>query len=461
MIYKCTICGHIHNEEATGILLKNLDKCPICGQPISKFVKVENSQSSENSTSDDSNLFYDKKYAKSDKDIRQMDSIHQMAITGKSLVSAMYTDLPMPNWDEILILGNQLNPQPLESDVDVNTQTIIGKNAKKPLVIESPIYITHMSFGALSRETKIALAKGSAAIKTAQCSGEGGILPEEMNNAYRYIFEYVPNQYSVTEENLKNVDAIEIKIGQATKPGLGGQLQGEKVTSEIAEIRGKPLGVDIHSPATIPAVETKDDLKELVDDLRLRSHGRPIGLKFAAGRIEDDLEYVLYAEPDFITIDGRGGSTGASPKLIRDATSVPTVYALSRARKYLDEHESDISLTITGGLRVSSDFAKALAMGANAIAIGTAAMIAAACQQYKICDSGDCPVGVATQDEELRQRLKIESASKRVENYLKVSTEELKTFARITGHENVHDLNINDLSTINSEISDYTDIGHV
>ena len=450
MIYKCTICGHIHNEEATGILLKNLDKCPICGQPISKFVKVENSHSSENSTQEDSNLSYDKKYAKSDKDIRQMDSIHQMAITGKSLVSAMYTDLSMPNWDEILILGNQLNPQPLEGDVDVNTQTVIGKNAKKPLVIESPIYITHMSFGALSRETKIALAKGSAAIKTAQCSGEGGILPEEMDNAYRYIFEYVPNQYSVTEENLKNVDAIEIKIGQATKPGLGGQLQGEKVTLEIAEIRGKPLGVDIHSPATIPGVETKDDLKELVDDLRTRSRGRPVGLKFAAGRIEDDLEYVLYAEPDFITIDGRGGSTGASPKLIRDATSVPTVYALSRARKYL-----------TGGLRVSSDFAKALAMGANAIAIGTAAMIAAACQQYKICDSGDCPVGVATQDEELRQRLKIESASKRVENYLKVSTEELKTFARITGHENVHDLNINDLSTINSEISDYTDIRHV
>lgn len=461
MIYKCTICGHIHNEEATGTLLKNLDKCPICGQPISKFVKVENSQSSENLTKKDSNLSYDKKFAKSDKDIRQMDSIHQMAITGESLVSAMYTDLPMPNWDEILILGNQLNPQPLESDVNVNTRTVIGKNAKKPLIIESPIYITHMSFGALSRETKIALSKGSAAIKTAQCSGEGGILPEEMENSYKYIFEYVPNQYSVNEENLKNVDAIEIKIGQATKPGLGGQLQGEKVTAEIAEIRGKPLGQDIHSPATIPGVETKDDLNELVDDLRKRSRGRPIGLKFAAGRIEDDLEHVLYAEPDFITIDGRGGSTGASPKLIRDATSVPTIFALSRARKYLDEYESDISLTITGGLRVSSDFAKALAMGANAIAIGTGAMIAAACQQYKICDTGDCPVGVATQDEELRKRIKIETASKRVENYLRVSTEELKTFARITGHGDVHDLNINDLCTINSEISDYTDIKHV
>ncbi len=460
MIYKCTICGHIHNEEATGIPLNELDVCPICKQDITKFVEVENSKSTEN-TDVKTELSYDKNYAKSDKDIRAMDAIHQMAITGESIVAAMYTELPMPNWDEILILGNQLNPQPLEGDVDVSTRTVIGKNAKRPLVIESPIYITHMSFGALSRETKIALAKGSAAVKTAQCSGEGGILKEEMENAYKYIFEYVPNKYSVTDENLKNADAIEIKIGQSTKPGLGGQLQGEKVTEEIAEIRGKPLGEDIHSPATIPEVNSKEDLKELVDELRLRSDGRPIGLKFAAGRIEDDLDYVLYAKPDFITIDGRGGSTGASPQLIRDSTSVPTIYALARARKYLDDHGSDIDLTITGGLRLSSDFAKALAMGANAVAIGTGAMIAAACQQYRICDTGDCPVGVATQDEELRKRLKVEVASKRVENYLKVSTEELKTFARITGHDDVHDLNINDLCTLNSEISDYTDIKHV
>ena len=460
MIYKCTICGHIHNEEATGIPLNELDACPICKQDISKFVEVENSKSSEN-IDINAELAYDKNYAKSDKDIRAMDAIHQMAITGESIVAAMYTELPMPSWDDILILGNQLNPQPLESDVDVNTRTIIGKNAKKPLIIESPIYITHMSFGALSRETKIALAKGSAAIKTAQCSGEGGILPEEMENAYRYIFEYVPNKYSATDENLKNADAIEIKIGQSTKPGLGGQLQGEKVTDEISKIRGKPLGEDIHSPATIPEVNSKEDLKDLVDELRQRSCGRPIGLKFAAGRIEDDLKYVLYAEPDFITIDGRGGSTGASPKLVRDSTSVPTVYALARARKFLDSHESDIDLTITGGLRVSSDFAKALAMGANAVAIGTGAMIAAACQQYKICDTGDCPVGVATQDDGLRMRLKIETAAKRVENYLKVSTEELKTFARITGHDDVHHLNVNDLCTVNSEISDYTTIRHV
>ena len=461
MKYKCTICGYIHDEEATGVPLMDLDCCPICKQSIDKFVKLESSEPDEVREAENSDLSYIKEFAKNDENIRFMDEIHQMAVSGKSIVSAMGTDFKMPNWDDILILGNQLNPQPLESDIDVNTQTIIGKTAEKPLIIESPVYITHMSFGALSREAKIALAKGSSAVKTAQCSGEGGILLEEMQNAYKYIFEYVPNKYSVTNENLRNVDAIEIKIGQATKPGLGGQLQGEKVTSEIANVRGKQEGEDIHSPATIPEIDSKEDLKELVDELRTKSCGKPIGLKFAAGKIEDDMNHVLFADPDFITVDGRGGSTGASPKMVKDSTSVPTVYALNRVRKILDDNESDITLTITGGLRVSSDFAKALAMGADAIAVGTGAMIAAACQQYKICDSGNCPVGVATQNPELRKRLKVDVAAKRVENYLKVSTEELKTFARITGHVDVHDLNINDLSTLNSEISNYTNIKHV
>lgn len=456
MIFKCLICGHIHNEEATGVLLNELDECPVCKQDISNFVEVEKVESTDNSE-----LAYNKEFAKSDKDIRAMDLIHEMAISGQSIVSAMGTDLKMPDWEDILILGSQLNPQPLEKEVDVNTQTVIGKNASKPLIIETPIYITHMSFGALSREVKIALAKGSAEIKTAQCSGEGGILVEEKENAYKYIFEYVPNKYSVSDENLKSCDAIEIKIGQSTKPGLGGQIEGVKVTSEIAEIRNKPEGMDIHSPATIPEVNSKEDLKKLVSELRERSEGRPIGLKLAAGHIEDDLEYAIYSGADFVTIDGRGGSTGASPKIIKDSTSVPTIYALARARKYLDEKGSDMSLIITGGLRLSSDFAKALAMGADAIAVGTAALMAAACQQYKVCHTGHCPVGVATQDEELRERLKVDLAAKRVENYLKVSTEELKTFARITSHDDVHDLNLNDIRTINSEISDHTDIRHV
>lgn len=455
MKYKCKICGRIIDEEKMGIAINSLKHCPTCKQPVEEFIPV-NDETETISNSD--NLAYN--HLRKDSNIRYMNTIHEIAITGKSPIASMNTLMEMPNWDDILILGCQLNPPPLESDVPVNTQTVIGKNAKKPMVLETPIYVTHMSYGALSRETKIALAKGTEMAKTAIGSGEGGILPEEFDDSYKYIFEYVPNQYSVTDENLQKSSAIEIKIGQGTKPGLGGQLQGSKVTKEIATIREKSIGEDIHSPANIPGVESKEDLKELISELRDRSKGRPIGLKIAAGRIESDLESALYCSPDFITLDGRGGSTAASPMLVRDSTSIPTIYALNRARKYLDEHASDVSLIITGGLRVSSDFAKALAMGADGIAIGSAALIATACQQYRICETGECPVGVATQNKELRERLKIDAGATRLYNFLHSSTEDLKTFARITGHNNIHKMDITDLATFNSEISNYTQIKH-
>ena len=318
-----------------------------------------------------------------------------------------------------------------------------------------------MSFGALSKEVKVALSKGSAMAKTAMCSGEGGILPEEKEVAYKYIFEYIPNKYSVTDEKLRSSDAIEIKIGQGTKPGMGGHLPGEKVTAEIAAIRGKQQGQDIQSPSKFPELNSKEDLRDMVDMLRRRSEGRPIGIKIAAGNIERDLEYCVYARPDFITIDGRGGATGSSPLMLREATTVPTIYALSRARKYLDSVGSDISLVITGGLRVSADFAKALAMGADAIAIASAGLIAAACQQYRICGTGNCPVGVATQNPELRQRLKVDAAAQRVANFLNVSLEELKTFARVTGNPSIHGLSLDNLVTTDRDIAEYTGIRHV
>ena len=373
----------------------------------------------------------------------------------------MSTKMPVPNWDDILILGAQLNPPPLNDGDPVDTTTIIGKHAKKPMVLDSPVYISHMSFGALSKEIKVALAKGSALAKTAMCSGEGGILPEEKAAAYKYIFEYIPNKYSVTEENLKTSDAIEIKIGQGTKPGMGGHLPGEKVTEEIAAIRGKKQGEDIQSPSKFPELQTKEDLRAMVDMLRERSDGRPIGIKIAAGRIEQDLEYCVFARPDFITIDGRGGATGSSPLFLREATTVPTIYALYRARKYLDSVKSDISLVITGGLRVSADFAKALAMGADAVAIASAGLIAAACQQYRICGSGNCPVGIATQNPELRARLEVDAAAMRVANFLNVSRRELETFARITGNHSVHDLSVADLVTTDHDIAKYTQIRHI
>lgn len=443
--YRCSICGYVFDEEKENKSFDTLEVCPVCSQPSTVFEKLE----------DEMDL------PKSGNRVRYLDEINEIAESGESISAAMATELPMPSWDDILIKGGQLAKKPLEKSDEVTTKTVIGKNAKKPMVLENPVYISHMSFGALSKEAKVALAKGSSLAGSAMCSGEGGIIPEEMEAADKYIFEYVGNKYSVTPENLKNADAIEIKIGQGTKPGMGGHLPGEKVTEEIAKIRNVPMGSDVLAPSTMPGVDSKEDMKELVSQLRTASEGRPIGIKIAAGDIEEDLEFCVFAEPDFITIDGRGGATGSSPKFLRDATSVPTVFALARARKYLDSVNSDISLIITGGLRVSSDFAKAIALGADAVAVATSALIALGCQQYKICGSGKCPVGIATQDLNLRQRLNAENGVKRVANYLNVTLQELKNFARITGHRDLHDLNIKDLCTTSSEISNYTDIEHV
>ncbi len=460
--FKCPVCGYIFDEAKEGISIDEWKGCPVCGISASEFklIEEESDKKEENTEiAEDDLLSYPSEFEKTidDEKLSQVDSLSKNATSN---IAAMGTTMSMPSWDDILILGNQLNPTPLDEEAEVDTTTVIGKNAKKPLVIDNPVFVSHMSYGALSEEAKVSLSKGSARAKTAMCSGEGGILPDEINNAYKYIFEYVPNKYSVNDENLRKSDAIEIKIGQGTKPGMGGLLPADKVTEEIAKIRGKKLGEDIVSPSKFPEINTNEDLKELVDTLRAKSEGRPIGIKIAAGRLEADLEYIVYAKPDFITIDGRGGATGASPSIIRDSTSVPTVYALYRARKYLDENGHDIDLIITGGLRVSSDFAKALAMGATAIAVATASLVALGCRQYKACNKGMCPVGIATQDKKLRKNLKAEIAVKRVENYFNTILEEIKTFARITGHENIHDLNVDDLITINKEISDFTNIKH-
>ena len=459
--YRCSVCGYIFDEDAEGKKFSELKECPVCHQPADRFYLYEEEKPAAVQEKKELKLDYPKEFVRQDDSCRYMKEIHEMAVTGKSISAAMGTEIPMPDWDDILILGAQLDPMPLDEDAPVDTRTVIGKHAAKPLVLDNPVYISHMSFGALSREAKISLAKGSAMAHTAMCSGEGGILPEEMEAAEKYIFEYVGNLYSVTPEILRNADAIEIKIGQGTKPGMGGHLPGEKVTEEISRIRNKPMGKDVIAPSRFPGIETKEDLKNLIAQLRYASEGRPVGVKIAAGRIERDLAFCVYAEPDFITIDGRGGATGSSPKLLRDSASVPTIYALYRARKYLDSVGSDISLIITGGLRVSSDFAKAIAMGADAVAVASSALIAMACQQYRICGTGMCPMGIATQDEDLRERLHEDAAAARVANFLNVSLEELKMFARITGHERLHDLSVEDLCTVSREISEFTNIPHV
>lgn len=289
-VYKCKICGAIFDEEKEGKSISELDSCPLCRQPVSNMepVQEQGSETVEETVEKaySGELDYDSATARSDASCRYMAEIHEMAVTGKSIGGSMSTVMPMPNWDDILMLGSQLNPPPLDEGEAVDTTTVIGKHAKKPMVLDNPVYISHMSFGALSREVKVALAKGSAMAKTAMCSGEGGILPEEKEASYKYIFEYIPNKYSVTDENLRSSDAIEIKIGQGTKPGMGGHLPGDKVTAEIAAIRGKKQGEDIQSPSKFPELNSKEDLRDMVEMLRTRSDGRPIGIKIAAGNIE-------------------------------------------------------------------------------------------------------------------------------------------------------------------------------
>lgn len=390
-----------------------------------------------------------------------MDEIHYMAPTGKSITEPMETLMPVPSFDEIFLLGAQLARLPLDDDAPVNVRTVIGKRAKQPMVLETLVFISHMSFGVLSKEAETALTKGSAMAKMAMCSGEGGILPEERETAYKYIFEYVPNLYSVTDQNLSGADAIEIKIGQGTKPGMGGHQPDAKVTEEIFRIRGKPVGQDIVSPSRFPGITMSADLKKLVDELRSRSGGRPIGVKIAAGHIEEDLAFIIGAGPDFVTIDGRGGETGLSPKFLKDASSVPTVYALARAAKFLRSHAPEIDLVITGGFQTSRDIVKALALGADAVAVASAALMALGCNRYRVCHNGNCPAGIATQDPNLRRNLSVEECARQVANYLAVTTGELQSFGRITDHADIHDLSVEDLATTSSEISDHTDIRHV
>lgn len=490
--YRCPMCGWVYDEEVEGAPFSTLERCLLCGAPASEFYLVEEDEdkaaldeidsvaadrraraaavdgagqgtpaSAFAGTGAPNPLAVVPALRRDDSECRHMDTIHALAETGGVPDAAMATDLPLPRWEDILVLGAQLSRMPLAEDADVDVSCVIGPRAARPLELEGPAFVSHMSFGALSREAKVALARGASAAGTATCSGEGGILPEELAAAQgRYIFEYAPLAYSVTDENLRAAGAVEIKIGQGTKPGMGGHLPGEKVTEEIARIRGRKPGEGIVSPSTIPGVSTAADLRRLVESLRLRSCGAPIGIKLAAGHVERDVAAAVEAGADFITLDGRGGATGASPAMLRDASSVPTVYALVRARRELDRLGSGASLIITGGLRVAADVVKALALGADAVALATASLMALGCQQYRICGSGLCPMGIATQDPELRSRLDVETGARRVENFYRATFEDLRMFCRVTGHARIGELGLSDVVTTDRDMADLCGIPH-
>ena len=392
--------------------------------------------------------------------VPDMDGIAARAKWKVKEVLPMGTLKHYPKFDDILFKAAQLYTMPLLEEDEFSLKTIIGKNAKHPLELSMPVYVSHMSFGALSEEAKTALAAGTKTIGTAMCSGEGGRNQREFENAGKYIYEVSTTDFSKNEEWIKTADAVEIKIGQAAKPGLGGHLLKEKITPEIAKLRGIPMGQDQISPARDTSINSKQDLKDYVSSLRDMTGGKPIAIKFAAGNVEGDLEHALFAEPDFITIDGRGGGTGAAPVFIKDNFSMPAVYAVARTRKFLDKHNSDVSLVMTGGYRTSGDICKTLAMGADAVAVATSAMIAIGCQQYRTCHTGNCPVGIATQKQNLRDRFSVEESTERLVNYFEILRMEIEEITKATGKDNVHKLSYQDLITTDINISTGTGIEH-
>lgn len=388
-------------------------------------------------------------------------NIQKLAETGKSENSAMNTLRNFPTLESLVFKGAQLHKMPLNEDIEVNTKTIIGKTVKQPLELEMPFYVSHMSFGALSREAKIALAKGSSLVGTAMCSGEGGMLPDERKASSKYIYELGTAAFSHIDSVIMQADAIELKIGQGVKPGLGGHLPGHKVTAEIAEIRNLKQGEASVSPGRLSGVNNLKDLQDKVAHIREITNGKPVGIKFASGSIEEDIEFALKANPDFITIDCRGGATGSSPKFLKDNVGIPAIFVIRRARKYLDSVNSDVALCITGGFKDSSDIAKAIALGADAVALATTSMIAIGCIQARVCHTGTCPVGIATQNEQLRQLFDEEKSLETFVNFYQGTNNELKVFARTNGVDDIHKLSVSDVVTDNRLVAEFTDIEHI
>lgn len=361
----------------------------------------------------------------------------------------------LPHWDDIQVMAAQLHRKPLMEDANVGTQLVIGPEAKKPLELKIPIFVSDMSFGALSEEAKIALAKGAELASTGICSGEGGMLPEEQEANSRYFYELASAKFGYSETLLEKVQAFHFKGGQGAKTGTGGHLPAAKNIGKIAEVRGIPEGEPAISPPTFSDLDTPEDFKRFADRVREITGGIPIGFKLSANHIERDIEFALHASADYIILDGRGGGTGAAPLMFRDHISVPTIPALARARHYLDKQgvSGKVTLIITGGLRVPSDFVKAMALGADGITVANSAMQSIGCIAARICNTNNCPAGIATQKPELRQRLNIANSSKRLANYFNSSVELMKVMARACGHSNLNEFSSDDLATFDHKLA--------
>ncbi len=367
----------------------------------------------------------------------------------------------LPDWDDIQLLTAQLAKPPLLDDDPVGTDVVIGPNAQKPLTLKIPLFVSDMSFGALSETAKVALAMGAEMAGTGICSGEGGMLPEEQAANSRYFYELASGRFGFSWDKLENVQAFHFKGGQGAKTGTGGHLPGEKVQGKIAEVRGLNVGEDAISPGRFPEWTDVSQIKAFADEVRDRTGGIPIGYKLSAQHIEKDIDAAVAVGVDYIILDGRGGGTGAAPIIFRDNISVPTIPALARARRHLDTiGRKDISLVITGGLRKPADFIKALALGADAIAVSNAAMQAIGCLAMRACHTNNCPVGIATQRPELVSRLIADKSAQQLANFFDASVELMQVMARACGHDHLAKFNRDDLTTWKKDMSDLSGVAY-
>ncbi len=367
-------------------------------------------------------------------------------------------DLPL--WDSLQFVTAQLATRPL-IDEAVSTSVQIGPKAAKPLMLDIPIFVSDMSFGALSEEAKVALARGAQRAGTGICSGEGGMLEEEHVENSRYFYELASGRFGWSLDKVKDVQAFHFKFGQGAKTGTGGHLPGKKVQGKIAEVRDLEPGTDAISPATFPDLVTIADYQEVAAQVRDASGGIPIGAKLSAQHIEADLAAAIEIGVDYVILDGRGGGTGAAPVIFKNNISVPTIPALARARRYLDSVGADhVSLVITGGLRTAADFSKALALGADAIAVSNSAMQAIGCLGMRACHTDNCPVGIATQRKDLRSRLIVEESAQQLTQFFQSSVHLMQTLARALGHHDLSDFNVNDLTTYDREMAHLSGVAY-
>jgi glutamate synthase domain-containing protein 2 len=403
-----------------------------------------------------------KKRASEEKDSYQaVVEIKELAETGKSTICSMGSQKNLPfSFSDIHFVPAQVYKIPREREDGVNTEITIGPRAKKPLIVASPIIISGMSLGATSRNSKLVISRVAKELGIGYNSGEGGILEEEIAEAPKHLIgQYATDRAAVEMSILKRLAAVEIRFGQGAYPGKGSYVPESKIANEEVErVKGLRGYEQSSSPAHHFDMNNPKEIKDKVAWLRENSEMVPIGAKIGCGNVERDTGILVDAGVDFIALDGFGGGTGATEQYVRDNIGIPIMAALPRASKYLKEvgAEERVTLIVGGGLRTSTDFAKCLALGADAVYIATAALVAINCEQYRICHTGLCPTGVTSHKLALTKNLSIEQGVRRLSNFIRVSTEEIANITRIVGKDDVRKLCVEDLVSMKKELSEIT-----